>query len=63
MRHMPLQEPTGYRDLCQRLQVERDPAKFRQTLEEIDRLLRDHEKSSALSLCEPISLRRSFERT
>ena len=47
MAHMQLEGPPGYKELCAKLQVERNPARFRALVEMINRLLHDHEKSSA----------------
>jgi hypothetical protein len=42
----PLSEaPPGYQDLCDQLQIERDPAQFRLLVERINCLLTAHEKS------------------
>jgi hypothetical protein len=38
------QEPLGWRELCEKLQTETDPAKFQSLVDEIDRLLTAYEK-------------------
>jgi hypothetical protein len=40
------QAPPGYQVLCDQLQVERDPARFRMLVELVNRLLTAHEKSN-----------------
>lgn len=42
-----IQAPPGYDALRAKLQIEKNPAKFRILVEEIDRLLREHEKLAA----------------
>jgi hypothetical protein len=38
-------EPPGFRELCAKLQTEKDPAKFEAVVEEIRRLLTAYEKT------------------
>jgi len=57
MAHVRLEGPPGYKELCAKLQVERNPARFRALVEKINRLLLDHEKSSASE----ISLQPDFQ--
>jgi len=40
------QEPKGWRELCAKLQAEKDPERFRELAEEINRLLSAHEKAN-----------------
>jgi hypothetical protein len=40
------QEPMGWRELCAKLKMERDPEKFRELLQQIDRVLTAHEKAN-----------------
>jgi hypothetical protein len=47
MPYVNMQEPPGYRQLCAKLQTERNPAKFRVLVEKVNRLLREYEQSSA----------------
>jgi 5-carboxymethyl-2-hydroxymuconate isomerase len=46
MTHADDQEPKGWRELCAKLQVERDPERFRELADEINRLLSAHEKAN-----------------
>ena len=39
-----MQSPPGYNELCAKLQTETNPAKFRVLVEQINRLLREHER-------------------
>jgi hypothetical protein len=41
-----IQAPPGYQVLCDLLQIERDPARFRRLVELINRLLTAYEKSN-----------------
>jgi hypothetical protein len=47
MPHQENKEPPGWRELCAKLQEEKDPAKFQAVVEEINRLLAAHEKLRA----------------
>jgi hypothetical protein len=38
--------PPGYKELCAKLQVERDPAKFQALVNSINHLLTEYEKSA-----------------
>ena len=40
------QEPPGWRELCAKLQTEKDPAKFQALVDEISRLQTAYEKES-----------------
>jgi len=44
--HVQEQEPPGWRELCAKLQTEKDPTKFRALVDEINRLLTAYEKES-----------------
>jgi hypothetical protein len=59
--HPENKEPLGYRELCAKLQSEKDPAKFQAAVEEINRLLDQHEKSeSSCAICGlPVDLQTS----
>jgi hypothetical protein len=39
-------EPRGWRELCAQLQAEKDPERFRELADEINRLLSAHEKTN-----------------
>jgi hypothetical protein len=43
--HLPA--PPGYHDLCDKLQTENDPARFRLLVDQLNRLLTAYEKSGA----------------
>jgi hypothetical protein len=45
MTHPIDEAPDGWRELCALLQTERDPARFREILKQIDHLLSAHEKA------------------
>jgi hypothetical protein len=47
MPYPQMQEPPGYRELCAKLQAERDPAKFRLLVDKMNRLLREYEQPGA----------------
>ena len=40
------QEPKGWRELCAELQTESNPDRFQALLDQINRLLRAHEKAN-----------------
>ena len=40
------QEPKGWRELCAQLQAERDPDRFRELADQINRLLTAHDKAN-----------------
>jgi hypothetical protein len=46
MSYLNDQEPQGWRELCAKLKTERDPEKFRELLQQIDRVLTAHEKAN-----------------
>jgi hypothetical protein len=45
MAHPDEEAPEGWRELCALLRAERNPDKFREILNQIDQLLRAHEKA------------------
>jgi hypothetical protein len=47
MSFVELQAPPGYQALCEQLQVENDPARFRILVDLVNRLLTFHEKDIA----------------
>jgi hypothetical protein len=44
-------EPEGYRELCARLQQEKDPHRFSALVDEIDVLLTEHARRTTTDLC------------
>jgi len=40
------QEPSGWRELCDKLRTEKDPLKFQRIVDEINRVLLAYEKQS-----------------
>ena len=46
MTHADNQEPKGWREFRAKLQAERDPERFRELADQINRLLSAHEKAN-----------------
>jgi len=57
---MPLDEPEGWRKLWEKAQRERDPAKLAAIIDEMNKLLTEHEKAAARDEKPPV---RSSRRT